>query len=91
MRAKANSGDLASCYELAVKLQNEDGLTKNLGEAYKYMKVAAEGGYSKAYRPLAEMYHKGAGVAKNRDIAAKWYQKAADNGDRKALYILNNL
>ena len=72
-------------------LKSGNGAAQNPSLAFKYMKMAAEGGYSKAYRPLAEMYHKGAGVAKDRDIAAKWYQRAADSGDRKALYILNNL
>ena len=91
LQSMADSGDLASCYALAVKLQSGNGVAQNPKLAFKYMKMAAEGGYSKAYRPLAEMYHKGAGVAKDRDIAAKWYQRAADSGDRKALYILNNL
>ena len=91
LQSMVDSGDLASCYELAVKLQSGNGAAQNPSLAFKYMKMAAEGGYSKAYRPLAEMYHKGAGVAKDRDIAAKWYQRAADSGDRKALYILNNL
>lgn len=91
LQSMADSGDLASCYELAMKLQNGSGVAKNPNLAFKYMKMAAEGGYGKAYRPLAEMYHKGAGVEKDRDTAAWWYQRAADNGDRKALYILNNL
>jgi hypothetical protein len=91
LREKADAGDVASCYELALKLQSGSGVAKNLGEAFRYMKLAAEGGYSKAYRPLGEMYHQGAGVAKNRDVAAQWYQKAADEGDRKALQILNNM
>ena len=55
------------------------------------MKKAADSGYTQAYRLLAEMYHMGQGTTKNRDIAAEWYKRAADNGDRKALQILNNM
>lgn len=91
LQSRADSGDPASCYELAVKYQTGNGVAKDLDTAFRYMKIAANGGYSKAYRPLAEMYHKGLGTTKDRDIAAEWYQKAADNGDRKALQILNNL
>ena len=91
LKDMADQGDAASCYEYAQKLEIGDGVTKNVTQAFYYMKKAAEGGYAPAYRPLAEMYHKGQGVTKNRDIAAEWYQRAADNGDRKALQILNNM
>ena len=91
LEAKANQGDAASCYELAVKLQSGSGVAKDVDRAFYYMKKAADSGYTQAYRPLAEMYRKGQGTTKNRDIAAEWYQRAADNGDRKALQILNNM
>ena len=55
------------------------------------MKAAADAGYTKAYRGLADMYHGGRGVAKDRAAAEYWYGKAADNGDQEARRILNNM
>ena len=92
LQDKADAGDPASCYQLAVAYQNgTSGMTRDLTNAFIYMKKAADAGYIKAYRPLGEMYHGGRGVAKDRDEAAKWYRMAADNGDARALRLLNNM
>lgn len=92
LKDKADSGDPASCYELAVNYQNGiNGVSRDLVNAFVYMKSAADAGYVKAFRPLAEMYHGGRGVSKDREIAAYWYKLAADNGDVKASRILNNM
>lgn len=92
LKSLADEGDPSSCYQLAKNYQNGvNGVAKDLSAAFAYMKKAAEAGYTKAFRPLAEMYHGGRGVDKDRDTAAHWYQMAADNGDRSALQVLNNM
>lgn len=92
LRDRADSGDPAACYELAVNYQNgSNGVTKNLSSAFTYMKAAADAGYVKAFRPLGEMYHGGRGVEKDRETAVYWYRLAADNGDARALRLLNNM
>jgi len=45
-------------------------------------------GYVKAYFPVADMFHRGQGVQKDRAEAEKWYTKAAEAGDSKAKRIL---
>ena len=56
--------------------------------AFSYLKPLAEEGYTKAYRVVAEMYHRGRGVDKDRKEAEKWYTKAAKAGDEQAKRIL---
>lgn len=92
LKTLADSGDAASCYRLATDYQNGvNGVSKNLTSAYTYMKKAAEAGYVKAYRPLAEMYHGGRGVEKDRGSAEYWYRQAAAHGDKRAQQMLNNM
>ena len=90
-KAKADAGDAASCYKVAMAYKEGNGVEKNLPAAFSYMKSAAERGYTAAYIEVAKMYHGGRGVSKNRDIAEQWYQKAADAGNAEARRILLNM
>ena len=83
--------EAADLFREARKYQTGDGVEKDLVHAFQLMKSAAEKGYVEAFRHLADMYHGGRGVAKDRDKAEYWYQKAADAGDKKAKEILYNM
>ena len=76
-----------AAYREALKCQQN----KELVKAFQLMKSAAESGYTKAFCPLAKMYHGGRGVTKDREMAISWYQKAADAGDQEAKRILMNM
>ena len=56
--------------------------------AFSIMKSLAEDGVEDAYFYVADMYHRGFGVKKNREEAEKWYRKAAAAGNSKAKRIL---
>lgn len=90
-QAKADAGDAAACYQVALAYKNGEGVAKNLSTAFQYMKSAAEKGHTPAYIEVAKMYHGGRGVAKDRDVAERWYQKAADAGNAEARRILLNM
>lgn len=90
-KAKADAGDAAACYQVALAYKNGEGVAKNLSTAFQYMKSAAEKGYPPAYIEVAKMYHGGRGVTKDRDVAEQWYQKAADAGNAEARRILLNM
>ena len=90
-QAKADAGDAAACYQVALAYKNGEGVAKNLSTAFQYMKSAAEKGYTSAYIEVAKMYHGGRGVTKDRDVAEQWYQKAADAGNAEARRILLNM
>ena len=91
VQAKADAGDAAACYQVALAYKNGEGVAKNLSTAFQYMKSAAEKGYTPAYIEVAKMYHGGRGVTKDRDVAEQWYQKAADAGNAEARRILLNM
>ncbi|MCE3027511.1 tetratricopeptide repeat protein [Salinicola sp. DM10] len=63
------------------------GVDKDRGVALSYLKEAAEKGYALAQRTLAEAYqgkdYEGL-VKKNQEKAMYWYEKAADQGDKKS-------
>lgn len=85
-RPAQDSANMDAQYETGMKYYNKQDYTT----AFRYLLPLAEKGYLKAYFPVAEMYHGGRGVKKDRTAAEKWYQKAADNGDNKARAILHN-
>ena len=91
-KEKADNGDAASCYKVALAYMNgNDVVNKNPANAFHYMKSAADRGYTAAYIEVAKMYHGGRGVAKNRSTAEFWYKKAADVGNAEARRILLNM
>ena len=90
-KEKADNGDAASCYKVAMAYMNGSDVYKDLAAAFRYMKSAADKGYTAAYIEVAKMYHGGRGVAKNRSTAEFWYKKAADAGNAEARRILLNM
>ena len=90
-KAKADAGDAASCYKVAMAYKDGNGVGKNLSLAFNYMKTAADKGYTPAYIEVAKMYHGGRGVTKDRNVAEQWYQKAANAGSSEAKRILLNM
>lgn len=91
-KAKADAGDAASCYKVAMAYKEGNGVgSKDYNAAFTYMKTAAEQGYTSAYIELAKMYHGGRGVQKNRNTAEYWYKKASDAGNAEARRILLNM
>ncbi|HEY4368494.1 MAG TPA: caspase family protein [Steroidobacteraceae bacterium] len=51
----------------------------------------AEGGDPEAQTNVGEIYERGMGVEPNYQLAAQWYQKAADKGYSRALFNLGTL
>ena len=90
-KEKADNGDAASCYKVAMAYMNGSDVYKDLAAAFRYMKSAADKGYTAAYIEVAKMYHGGRGVAKNRSTAEFWYKKAAAAGNAEARRILLNM
>ena len=59
-------------------------MEKNLEEAVKWYRLAADQGYEVAQNNLGVSYEYGDGVEKNLEEAVKWYRLAADQGDADA-------
>ncbi|KAI8330699.1 hypothetical protein BC941DRAFT_439954 [Chlamydoabsidia padenii] len=75
---------LAACYEEGIPgICNQDR-----GKAYHHYHIAAVAGDTDAQFQVAFMLSNGKGVDKNRSEAFHWYDKAAKNGHKTALYSL---
>lgn len=64
------------------------GLTRNLLEAIKYLKLAAEQEYPPAQYLLGVLYDKGEGVKKDETEALRLYQLAAEQGHALAQKVM---
>jgi TPR repeat protein len=88
VKAKAEAGDPDSEVELGLRYQDGEGVTKDLVEAVKWYRKAAEQKYARGQNALGLSYYEGEGVAKDQVEAATWYRKAAEQGYAKAEYNL---
>lgn len=61
----------------------------NLERAFRITEVMAYEGDSQAQYALGFMYIKGAGAPKNEDLGLIWIEKAADQGNPKAIAALD--
>ena len=67
------------------------GVEKDIPEAVRWFKAAAEQGHEKSQVMLGTMYETGDGVAKDPDEAARWFRKAAAQGNQRAIESLARL
>jgi hypothetical protein len=74
--AKAEKGDAKAQDELGVYYRF--AAPKNMVEAVKWFRKAAEQGYVEAQDHLAECYENGESVPKDQAEALNWYRKAAE-------------
>jgi TPR repeat protein len=84
----ADSSHVQSLYAIAHHYMHGFGVQKDLPTASKWLRRAAELGFSPAQDKLGLMYEHGAGVARNWREAAKWYLMAAEKGFADAEYHL---
>ena len=67
------------------------GLQQDDSQAVDWYRKAAEQGYPIGQRNLGAMYHEGRGVAKDEAVAARWLQRAANQGDADARKMLASI
>ena len=67
-------------YERGVELAN----SHRYAEAMKLLRKAADQGLPDAQEAIGELFHYGAGTARDDAEAIRWYRKAADQGDVRA-------
>lgn len=92
----ANNGDVEAMDTLGAAYEDgeddEDfgilGIEKDLEEAVKWYRKAAEQGYAPAQDSLGDCHHFGHGVDVDYVEAVKWYRKAAEQGYRFAQFSL---
>ena len=88
LRDAAAGGNPAAEFELATRLADGRGLTRDPRAASQWFERAAQQGLAPAQYRLGSMYEKGIGVARDATIARSWYKKAADAGNARAMHNL---
>ena len=88
LRDLAMRGDAAAQYEVAVRLADGRGVTRDLKDATVWFERAAKQGLAPAQYRLGSMYEKGLGVSADPVAAVTWYEKAANAGNTRAMHNL---
>lgn len=88
LRQKAEQGNAAAQFDLGTRYRNGDGVSKNLVEAVKWVRMAANQGDAEAQYNLGLAYYLGDGAPKNPAEAAKWWSLAAEKGMALAQFNL---
>lgn len=71
--------------------ERSDIMAPNLVRSFSYFKQAAEKGSARAQYELACAYQTGKGVERSMPVAKLWFEKAANQGVRKAIRNLQEL
>ncbi|MGC9944148.1 MAG: SEL1-like repeat protein [Verrucomicrobiota bacterium] len=90
-QAAADKGDPTAQYKLACAYyQGGKTVKKDYVLSAKYMRLAADQGYSPAQVTLGSFYGKGLGVRRSLATAISWYRKAANQGNALGEYAMGN-
>ena len=87
----AQAGDAAAARNLGHLYRTGRGVAKDLVQALRWYRRAAEQGFAGAQANLGVMYARGQGVAANYATAAVWFHRAAVRGHLAAQYNLGLL
>ena len=75
---------------LGIAYHQGEGVEKDLNEAFRWVRKAAEAGHDTAIFFVGTSYENGEGVAKDVAEAVRWYRKAAEAGHPLAMFNLGN-
>jgi localization factor PodJL len=89
--ARAEAGDVAAQFDLAVRYAEGRSGAHDYELAAKWYSKAAQQGHAIAQYRLALLYEKGLGVAKDMERAKELYQRAAERGNVRAMHNLGVL
>lgn len=84
----AEGGDAEAQRILGAMYINGAGVSKDIGEGLRLLRLAAEQGEAVAQNNLGVMYLNGVGVSKDYGEAVRWFRLAAEQGNAGALFFL---
>ncbi|WP_460447930.1 SEL1-like repeat protein [Alsobacter sp. SYSU BS001988] len=91
LQKAASLNDPAAAFEIAVRLADGRGATRDPKLSAQWFEKAAGLGLAPAQYRLGSIYEKGVGVPKDLALAKTWYQRAAEAGNAKAMHNLGVL
>ncbi|KAI8843541.1 hypothetical protein BJ741DRAFT_307350 [Chytriomyces cf. hyalinus JEL632] len=85
-------GDMMGCYYLGCQYaEGDDGIQKDLCQAFKYYERAAQANVVSAIRNVGHCYENGNGVPQSYEISLQYYTRAAKYDDSWTLYHLGSI
>ncbi len=84
----AAKGDKEAQFSLFLAYARGEGVPQDVGQALKWLRLAAGQGHANAQFNLGVAYERGLGVPKNDQEAVKWYRAAAEQGVAEAQFNL---
>ena len=84
----AHRGDAGAQYNLGLLYGSGSGIAKNMTEAAKWYRRAADQGHAKAQAMMGVLFKSGEGVPQSHLEAIKWWRLAANQGDADAQFNL---
>lgn len=91
LRKKALAGDTKAQLRMGLAFEFGQGVDKNLENAMRWYRLAADRGDPVAQTDLGYLYETGANGQRNPTEAAKWYMRAAVSGLTRAKFNLGVL
>jgi hypothetical protein len=91
LQSRAQKGDVAAQFDLALNYDRGEGVPQDYAEAAKWLRKAAEQGHATAQYDLGLCYKIGQGVPQDYAEAARWYRKAAEQGNAYGQLLLGIL
>lgn len=91
VQTRAEQGDAVAQMELAVRLRDGEGVTRNIAEAIAMFTQLADAGSADAQNKLGVIYRNGDGVEQSYTEAEKWFLKASSQKNVHGTYNLANL
>ena len=85
LASEAQRGNPQAQYNLGIFYKNNK---KNFSNAFRWIHKSALKGYAPAQYEFALMFHYGAGVRQNSELARLWFTRAGKRGDLRAKSIL---
>ena len=87
LQSRATSGDAKAQLDLAVRLRDDKGVTKNDAEAMQWAHKAADAGNAEALDFVGFAYLRGAVVKRSPEIAIAYFKAAADESAQAAFNL----
>ncbi len=88
LRKAALGGDALAVYEIANRLSEGKGVTRDAKLALRMFERAAAAGLVPAQFRVGNMYEKAMGTPRDVGLARSWYERAAEKGNAKAMHNL---
>jgi localization factor PodJL len=89
LEASAQRGDVKAQYLMSKRLSEGSGVARDPAKSLEWLRRSAQGGFPVAQYQLAMRNERGSdGVGRDLVQARVWYEKAAVNGNRKAMHNL---